>query len=530
MNRKTQTVLIFSFWLTGLTLHAYHLELPTDTIPVVVHVIHTGTPIGAADNPPDSLIEDLLDLMNNVFQKNGPDYGGADIDLAFQLARRSPTCTSTTGINRMNGNGVPDYSSGGITTDTMAYPNSAHELQVKALSRWPNTDYLNIWVVNTIDGNPNFPGGYAFFPEYNSALTDGIVLRSSVINGTNKTIIHELGHYFYLYHTFGLAWGGCLSETNCLTDGDIICDTENCNYQFACSADINPCTDEEWLIADEEHQYTVLNNYMGYTDCQWMFTEGQKARILYALNTFRPGLLSSHGLDTIMPPDMTMACIPVAQNGLSPYYGIERVEIGPLEVYSNTSAADGNFYIDRTCNQSLYIAAGDNIPIHITCSYQNYSQVRVYLDLNNDGEFDLPDELMSSGNGGLVVDTLAIPLTGIELCAPHRLRIVVDHPAAPSPTPCLLVGTQAEGVGQIEDYALIIQPRIVESVNSGDWDDAATWTCNCIPTSIDFVYIKAGDIISITPAMGVLECADIHLEPGAELEIDGDLIVAGGCY
>ena len=529
MNRTIQNVCFILVWLTSPNLDAFALDLQTDTIPVVVHIIHTGTPIGSPDNPSDTQIEALLNQMNNAFQKNGPDYGGADIDIAFQLATRSPECTLSSGIIRIDGSSVPDYSSGGITTDTMVFPNSAHELQVKALSRWPNTDFLNIWVVNTIDGNPNFPGGYAFFPEYNSALTDGIVLRSSVVNGTNKTIIHELGHYFYLYHTFGFAWGNCLPETNCVLDGDIICDTENCNYQFECSTDINPCTGEEWIIVDEEHQYTVLNNYMGYTDCQWMFTEGQKTRILFALNTFRPGLLTSHGLVTSAPPDILPACNPVAQNGLSPYYGIERVEIGTLEVYSNTSSADGNFYIDRSCNQNVSAAAGDSLPIKITCSYQNYSQVKVFLDLNNDGVFTMPQELMTSANGGILEDTVVIPTDGTELCIPLRLRIVVDHPSAPPPTACMLVGTIADGVGQIEDYGLIIQPRQVESIQSGDWDNPLTWSCNCVPGSIDFVYIKAGDTISITPQMAIAACADIHLEPGAILDLDGEMIVTGGC-
>ena len=506
MNQTTNIACFFLFWLASPNLHAFHIELQTDTIPVVIHIIHTGTPIGSSDNPSDTLIVALLNQMNDVFQKNGPNYGGADIDIAFHLATRSPECSSSTGILRVDGSTVPEYSTGGITTDTMAFPNSAHELLVKPLSRWPNTDYLNIWVVNTIDGNPNFPGGYAFFPEYNSALNDGIVLRSSVVNGINKTIIHELGHYFYLYHTFGFAWGNCLPETNCVFDGDIICDTENCNYQFECSADINPCTGEEWIIVDEAHQYTVLNNYMGYTNCQWMFTEGQKDRILFALNTFRPGLLTSHGLDTFVLPDLAPACNPVAQNGLSTYYGIERVEFGPMEVYSNTSSADGDFYIDRSCNQSISAAAGDSLPIKITCSYENYSQVKLFLDWNNDGVFTLPQELLITAYGGIIEDTVVIPTAGIDLCIPLRVRIVVDHPSAPSPTACMLVGTAAEGVGQIEDYALIIQPRPVESIQSGDWDDPVTWSCNCVPSAIDFVYIKTGDTISVTPQMGIVEC------------------------
>ena len=85
--------------------------------------------------------------------------------IQFQLAVRSPSCVTTTGINRVDGSIIPNYASGGITNNGFA--GSADEVAVKNLSRWPNTDYINIWIVNKINGNPNIPGGYTYFPELN---------------------------------------------------------------------------------------------------------------------------------------------------------------------------------------------------------------------------------------------------------------------------------------------------------------------------------------------------------------------------
>lgn len=501
-----------------------------DTLPVVIHVMHTGTPIGAPDNPEDSLIHDMLQLINDAFQLNGPNYGGADIGFHFALARRSPDCMTTPGITRTDGSAVLHYASGGITTDTNAFPNSAHELTVKSLSRWPNTDYLNIWIVNEIDDHPSFPGGYAFFPENNSALNDGVVLRASVVSGTNKTVIHELGHYFYLYHTFGEAWGDCLPDTSCSGQGDRICDTENCNYQWNCLSPINPCSGNEWAITDSSQGYTVLNNYMGYTDCQWMFTEGQKMRMHLALDTFRPGLRTSHALDSthFIPP--AQACIPTAVHGLSPYYGIERVIIGDTEVYSGTSDKDGAFYVDRTCHQRINAEAGDTIPIQITSSYENWMKVRAYLDLNGDGSFTQPDEMILSQDGGYIEDTLIIPLVNeADWCTTLRLRIVTDHPDAPDPTPCMLTGTAQDGVGQIEDFSLIIHPRTITSVNSGEWHDYQTWSCQCVPSLSDAIIIQSGHTITVNPMAGTPACADIHLNPGGWLQVNEDLHITGGC-
>jgi len=311
-------------------------------------------------------------------------------------------------------------------------------------------------------------------------------------------------------------------------NGDEICDTEPCLYTLECAESINPCTDEEWMIVDSTLNYTVLNNYMGFTDCQWMFTEGQKERVHAALDAFRPGLLSSEALLGEPDSSPSLACTPSALNDLSPYYGIERVEFGTLNVYSNTSAADGTHYVDRTCNQRVHVKAGDSVMIRITGSYLNPQQIRAYIDYDNNGTFDLPDELVLSVDAGMVDDTIFIPLLAEVICTPIRMRIVSENPHAPEPTPCELVGTPEEGVGQIEDYTVILEPRQVYSVSSGEWDDPAIWSCNCIPGEADFVTIISGHEIAVIPALEI-ECQEVNIEPGAVLNVDGELRIRGGC-
>ncbi len=519
-----------TLFILALVFHCLLLQGQTpDTIPVVVHVIHTGTPVGSADNPSDSNIQAMITELNNAYKKNGPSYGGAVVPIFFQLASRTPACGTTNGINRINGSSVPKYVTGGITTDTIAFPNSAHELFVKALSRWPNTDYVNIWVVNMIDGNPGGLEGYAYFPQYNSALIDGIVIKASAVTGTNKNIIHETGHYFSLSHTFGNAWGACDTETNCTTGGDLICDTEHCMYMFDCTSTINPCSGAAWLIADPTFGYTVLNNYMGYTNCQWMFTGNQKDTMVKALQLYRPGLLSSSALSSGIGSVPVPACIPTAVNGLSPYYGIERVQFGSLNVYSNTSLGDAAFYIDRSCNQQLVVHAGDNTSLTITGSYQNWCHIAVYLDYNGNGVFETPGELILSGDGGSLTTNVLIPSSSVQFCTPLRLRVVTDHWAAPQPTPCLLTGTPADGVGQIEDYTVIIKPRQVSSVGTGNWDNPAVWSCNCVPFSTDGIVINSGHVITVPLNLGSVNCESIHLNPGGQLKAFATVHVAGGC-
>lgn len=427
-------------------------------MPVVVHVIHTGIAVGAIDNPTTAMINAMIANLNSAFRRKTGLFGGVDMKIQFKLAVRAQGCIAASGIVRVSGSSITNYATGGITNYNVA--GSADENVVKNLSRWSNTDYINIWIVNKINGNSTYPGGYAYFPEYNSALTDGLVLQASVVDGTNKTIVHEMGHFFGLYHTFydDANETGCAANTDCNNQGDRVCDTE-VHINVACSTANNSCNGNlPFLITDVVKQYSVLNNYMGYSDSQWMFSAGQKTRVRTAILNYRNGLITSKGLTVANNLAPASACIPTATYGLSPYYGIEKVELNTLKVYSNSSMADGSFYVDRSCNQSTNLTQGLAYSLVITGSYKNPHRIKAFIDYNNDGDFLDINETLLSSYSGKVTKNIIIPLTGVMVGLPLRMRIVADNPALHGPTSCLLNGTATEGVGQVEDFSVIIDP------------------------------------------------------------------------
>ena len=114
-----------------------------------------------------------------------------------------------------------------------------------------------------------------------------------------KTLIHEIGHFFTLLHTFQPPsnCSGCPSEeradgSNCSTTGDLICDTpaDPADINFV---DVRTCAyygnikDKRGII-----YHPIINNFMSYYDacCDYKFTGQQYALIRKVAEKFRPYL------------------------------------------------------------------------------------------------------------------------------------------------------------------------------------------------------------------------------------------------
>jgi hypothetical protein len=252
------------------------------TIPVVVHVMHLGESTGTGTNISEIQIQQAIAGLNDRFRN--VNALGVDVELEFCLASIDPNGNSTNGINRVDGSGVVNYSANGITPSGNPC-SGAIETAIKDLSRWPVSDYYNIWVVSEIC-NGSFVG-YASYPV--GGLYDGLVIVSTSMTSNSGTLPHEVGHGFFLYHTFNGDGGNvsCPVDTNCLIDGDRVCDTPP-HKQSDCGT-TNPCTlAGVW----DNSRY----NYMAYCPLVNRFTQGQKVRIrATAIVAPRASLLTSVG-------------------------------------------------------------------------------------------------------------------------------------------------------------------------------------------------------------------------------------------
>jgi hypothetical protein len=277
------------------------------TIPVVIHVIHNGEAEGTGGNISSEQINSAITALNLDFRSTNTDtlmpshafYSlQADVGIEFCLASENPQGAPTTGILRYDKAkaswGMDDF-----------------EANVKPGTIWDITKYLNIWVITF--GTPDaLTLGYATLPGWPTPSEVGVVIGAPYFGTTgsldpnfnkNRTLTHEVGHFFNLSHI----WGDATCGTDFVSDtppqlgaNDSNCPTFPHNNASVC----NPGSNGEMFM-----------NYMDYTldACMQLFTTGQKDRMRTAiLLPDRIGLTTSNlcvvsnNINRVLPVDINI--------------------------------------------------------------------------------------------------------------------------------------------------------------------------------------------------------------------------------
>lgn len=445
-------------------------------VPVVVHVIHEGEALGVGTNISDAQVLSAIAAVNDDYRKVAGSQGdgaGVDCEIEFCLATTDPNGNGTSGINRIDGSGTvsggDDYGIVGITDN--------NEIAVKNLSKWPNGDYYNIWVVNEIDDNDGGFGtqGYAYFPGASSSYDGAVVLHNAFgfdANGTlgyelktwrrlNRTLTHELGHALNLDHTFNGDANGttCPTNTNCNTQGDNICDTDpHIRSGSNCPSGTNACTGNP--------NQDIVRNYLDYSDenCKDEFSQGQKDRMRAALCTSRASLLTSSGCNAVS------YCIPNPSSGTTDGDFIDGVALGNIN-NTGTGGTTGPNYTDYTA-QSTTLLAGTSYSIDVTGGSYAGDTYAVWIDYNQDNDFVDPDEFLGEFVTTTTFETQAIlftvPTTATSGTSVMRVRGMWPNGGATDPCTDFTYG-------ETEDYGVTILsyciPNPLNGTNFGNFID-----------------------------------------------------------
>lgn len=275
-------------------------------IKVVFHVLYNNT----FENVPDSCIYSQMEVLNEDFNRTNPDTSktldvfkpvGGSLPFKFVLADKDPNGNATNGIVRKSTNITAfNRTSGGNYDSRMKFSSQGGS------DAWDPDTYLNIWVCDMFGtasggvagyatpplGAENWPANVQFPKNQQGAVvhfyTVGRYNPRATANGAfglGRTTTHELGHYFGLFHTWGLRNNTC-SE---LYD-DYIDDTPNsASPNSGCNTSRNSCQwNEPGDLVD------MVQNYMDYSSgsCQNIFTKEQAALMFSNMKEFREDLFT----------------------------------------------------------------------------------------------------------------------------------------------------------------------------------------------------------------------------------------------
>jgi hypothetical protein len=236
------------------------------TVPVVFHILHTGGP----ENISDAQCIDAINVMNRDYRKLNADTAAveapfkpliADIKFEFRLATKDTNGVCTSGI-------IHHWDE-----DTW-WDGNANRFKYT----WNSTKYLNIYVVKGFLGGLTWAAAYSSFPGTNPNKQDVVVSLNTYVGSigssnayNSRTLTHEVGHWFDLHHV----WGDTGCGTTCGDDG--VADTPvTKGWNFCPGSPTAVCTPS----ITENYQ-----NYMEYSYCTHMFSNGQAARMTTAINS-----------------------------------------------------------------------------------------------------------------------------------------------------------------------------------------------------------------------------------------------------
>lgn len=264
------------------------------TLPVVIHVIHSGEEIGVGSNLSTERIQRQIEILNEDFRRKKGTRGynehpdGADSKVEFVLAKRDPNGNTFNGINRINSSAIP--------IENLGY-NQNHYAQY---AYWNPREYINIWttplpkeavclVLGTSTGPyTDLPGAnLLMIPGDNDA--DGILINWAHFGESEidcharygRTLTHEMGHFLGLLHPWGMR--DCVLNDYCE-------DTPAVTDHIYGRITYQGCQGEDIMIG----------NYMNYSDDDVMniFTMDQVYRMHYVLkhHAGRNSLITSPAL------------------------------------------------------------------------------------------------------------------------------------------------------------------------------------------------------------------------------------------
>lgn len=301
----------YNAWLQRVAVQGNRTEAGEIIIPIVFHIVDSAQRQAWVT---DRDIYEQVEILNRDYSgRKADNYKGlvpaeisnrvGRVPIRFVLARRAPNGTISSGIERRVG-ASPDH----VNIKSTA---------TGGLDAWDVNQYVNVWC-GTFSGSEAGLLGIATFPFTTGNGAQGVVIGTATLPFTSSvarsyyptyaegaTLSHELGHYFYLWHTFGDN-AACNNADFRIQDGWPLAAGAGPEGDDTPDQKGNPGTDG-FVYGNPSQNYNVgcidvpygivYGSFMNYFDDRslFMFTDGQRKRVESCIELYRPGLLASNG-------------------------------------------------------------------------------------------------------------------------------------------------------------------------------------------------------------------------------------------
>lgn len=373
------------------------------TIPVVFHILLPNPSVVT-----DAQILAQLDVLNKTYSGSAADsvsipnyfkplFGKSGVQ--FCLAQRTPDDEITTGINRV----VTSKSSFSASDDGMKH------IELGGTDIWNGDKYFNVWVCVLADDLL----GYATFPNDGFPAEQGVAIDYRSLPGGSfsnynggKTLTHETGHYFNLFHIWGDDDGLCSGT-------DYVDDTPNQgNSTSGCFNGVrtdNCTTNGNGILYQDYMDYS-------YDNCMLLFTPLQVSRMETALLTYRPSLTTSNAcvipvtknldarLKSIDAPDLR-----ICTDNFSPVITVTNKGFQTLTSLVISTVTDNGAPVNYNWSGTLASRASVTLSLNAVTVNEGIHKLKIYLSSPN----ALTDENQSNDTATTTVHYYA-PLATIS--------------------------------------------------------------------------------------------------------------------
>ncbi len=206
---------------------------------------------------------------------------------------------------------IYEYKSANFINNDYFYFDCTNSVQWDSLKRTDvEPEAINIYWVPDESGFP-----YCGVSSFSGSGTQGIIMNN-LCGGSaqpfNSTVVHEIGHYFDLYHTHETAFGvECPSGSNCSSTGDLICDTPADPDLYGHVSPAPECLYDNFASTPAECDATPYtpqtHNIMSYSTkaCEDLFTPQQIDKFRLVLETIRTELATLAGSILYRPREIS---------------------------------------------------------------------------------------------------------------------------------------------------------------------------------------------------------------------------------